>query len=206
MFGVGPLEFGVILVLALIVFGPAKLPELMGSVGRTIREFQRASAELTEVFQEAQQEFTSAVDLSDVVEQEAPVAAEYATNGHAEASEVAATTPIETWVPATTAPAELETAAAMIDPVAPFPEPPAPPPAPVEAATAPSELDTAAGLVDAPPPFEVSFDAPPVPETIVVAASEPEAAATDNAEPAEKPKRARRPRATAAAAGADETA
>src|SRR2546425_11527263 len=65
MFNVGPLELMVLLVLALIVFGPAKLPELMASVGHAIREFQRASRELTEVFQETQQEFRSAFDLEE---------------------------------------------------------------------------------------------------------------------------------------------
>jgi sec-independent protein translocase protein TatA len=38
---VGPLEIFVVLVVALLVFGPKKLPELGGSVGRGIREFGR---------------------------------------------------------------------------------------------------------------------------------------------------------------------
>ena len=48
MFNVGPMELMVLLVMALIVFGPAKLPELMGSVGRAIREFRKASTETRE--------------------------------------------------------------------------------------------------------------------------------------------------------------
>jgi TatA/E family protein of Tat protein translocase len=50
MFNIGPMELLVLLVLALIVFGPAKLPEIFGSVGRAVAEFRRASQELTDVF------------------------------------------------------------------------------------------------------------------------------------------------------------
>jgi TatA/E family protein of Tat protein translocase len=38
---IGPLEIGILLVVALLVFGPTKLPELGGSIGRGIREFGR---------------------------------------------------------------------------------------------------------------------------------------------------------------------
>jgi sec-independent protein translocase protein TatA len=37
---VGPLELAIVLVIALIVFGPKKLPELGRSMGRGIREFK----------------------------------------------------------------------------------------------------------------------------------------------------------------------
>ena len=37
---IGPLEIGVVLVLALIIFGPKRLPELGSSLGRSIREFR----------------------------------------------------------------------------------------------------------------------------------------------------------------------
>src|SRR5213592_1252440 len=112
---VGPLELMVLLVLALIVFGPAKLPELMASAGNAIREFQRASRELTEVFQETQQEFSSALDLESTATTVTEPAAEPSANGYA-TTEVTTTVPVGADVPATTAPAEYETAAAMIDP------------------------------------------------------------------------------------------
>jgi TatA/E family protein of Tat protein translocase len=48
--GMGPMELILIVVLALIVFGPAKLPEIMGQVGKAIRDFQRATSELSEEF------------------------------------------------------------------------------------------------------------------------------------------------------------
>jgi sec-independent protein translocase protein TatA len=37
---IGPLELAIILIIALIVFGPKKLPELGRSLGRGIREFK----------------------------------------------------------------------------------------------------------------------------------------------------------------------
>ena len=42
MFNISPLEIGVIAMIALIVLGPAKLPELARSVGRGMREFRGA--------------------------------------------------------------------------------------------------------------------------------------------------------------------
>lgn len=41
MFGnIGPLEIVVVLIIALVVFGPKRLPELGRSLGRGIREFR----------------------------------------------------------------------------------------------------------------------------------------------------------------------
>jgi len=49
MFGsVGIPELVIILTIALLVFGPRKLPELGSSLGKTIREFKRAASELQE--------------------------------------------------------------------------------------------------------------------------------------------------------------
>ena len=46
-FGIGPGELILILVVALIVFGPRRLPELGSSLGQAIREFRRATNDLT---------------------------------------------------------------------------------------------------------------------------------------------------------------
>jgi TatA/E family protein of Tat protein translocase len=48
--GMGPMELGVILVLALIIFGPGKLPEIAGQVGKVVRDFRRTTAELSSEF------------------------------------------------------------------------------------------------------------------------------------------------------------
>lgn len=47
MYGIGIPELVIILVLALMVFGAGKLPEIGRGVGRAIKEFKAASKELT---------------------------------------------------------------------------------------------------------------------------------------------------------------
>ncbi len=42
--GMGPMELMLILVLALIVFGPGKLPELGKALGESLRELRRAAS------------------------------------------------------------------------------------------------------------------------------------------------------------------
>ena len=44
MVNVGPLELILVLIIALIVLGPARLPEVARSVGRGMREFRSALA------------------------------------------------------------------------------------------------------------------------------------------------------------------
>jgi sec-independent protein translocase protein TatA len=56
VFGIGPEELIVILVIALIVFGPKRLPEIGRTLGRSLQEFRKASNEIREHLQ---------VDLSD---------------------------------------------------------------------------------------------------------------------------------------------
>lgn len=48
MFGIGPTELVVILVIALLVLGPKRLPELARSLGKGLAEFRRATADLGE--------------------------------------------------------------------------------------------------------------------------------------------------------------
>jgi len=51
MFGIGMPEMLVILALALIVIGPKKLPDLAKTLGRTMREFKKATSEFKETIQ-----------------------------------------------------------------------------------------------------------------------------------------------------------
>jgi TatA/E family protein of Tat protein translocase len=47
MFGsIGPAELVLIFVIALLVFGPKKLPEIGRSVGKALREFKKTSEEI----------------------------------------------------------------------------------------------------------------------------------------------------------------
>ncbi len=48
MFGLGMPELIIILVVALIFFGPGKLPELGSGLGKAIRSFKKASDEDSE--------------------------------------------------------------------------------------------------------------------------------------------------------------
>ena len=40
MFGLGWLEVGVIILLAILFFGPKKIPELGGALGKTLKSFK----------------------------------------------------------------------------------------------------------------------------------------------------------------------
>ncbi|AFY41566.1 TatA/E family twin arginine-targeting protein translocase [Nostoc sp. PCC 7107] len=56
IFGIGLPEMAVIMIVALLVFGPKKLPEIGRSVGKAIRGFQEASNEFQNEFKrEAEQ-------------------------------------------------------------------------------------------------------------------------------------------------------
>lgn len=48
MFNLGMPELILILVIALVVFGPAKLPEIGKAVGKSIREFKSATTDVKE--------------------------------------------------------------------------------------------------------------------------------------------------------------
>jgi Tat protein translocase TatB subunit len=51
MFGIGYQEMFIILVVAMVIFGPSRLPELAGQVGRWVRDFRRMSSDLTGEFE-----------------------------------------------------------------------------------------------------------------------------------------------------------
>jgi sec-independent protein translocase protein TatA len=45
---IGPLELIIILAIALLIVGPGRLPEMGSAIGRTIREFRKASSDITD--------------------------------------------------------------------------------------------------------------------------------------------------------------
>ena len=63
IFGVGLPEIAVIAALALVVFGPKKLPEIGRSLGKTIKSLQKASSEF-------ENELKKAVSDSDGIDPE----------------------------------------------------------------------------------------------------------------------------------------
>ena len=44
----GPLELVIILVIALVILGPGKLPDVGASLGKSIKEFRKASSDVQE--------------------------------------------------------------------------------------------------------------------------------------------------------------
>jgi Tat protein translocase TatB subunit len=50
MFGIGMTEMVVIAVIALVVLGPKRLPELARTLGRTLGEFRRSATDLRREF------------------------------------------------------------------------------------------------------------------------------------------------------------
>jgi sec-independent protein translocase protein TatA len=67
MFGtIGTPEMMVIFVLALLLFGPKKLPELGRTLGKAITEFRRASSELKSTFDREMQNLEAETQLREV--------------------------------------------------------------------------------------------------------------------------------------------
>ncbi len=61
VFGIGLPEMALILVIALLVFGPKKLPEIGRSLGKAIRGFQEASRDFENEFKREAQQLEEAV-------------------------------------------------------------------------------------------------------------------------------------------------
>ncbi|HET9614379.1 MAG TPA: twin-arginine translocase TatA/TatE family subunit [Candidatus Limnocylindrales bacterium] len=83
---IGPVELIIILVIALIVIGPGRLPDVGAALGKSIREFRKASSDITDA---------ARVDTSPLPPAAAPVAPPVAT-----APPVAAAPPVVTAAPA----------------------------------------------------------------------------------------------------------
>ena len=75
-FNIGPGELILILIIALVVLGPGKLPDVASSLGKSVREFRKA-----------------ATDLSDAGKLDAPVPATPATQPPASDSTAPAAAP-----------------------------------------------------------------------------------------------------------------
>lgn len=52
MFGFHAWDLLIVLLIALVIFGPRKLPEIGGALGKSIREFKKATSEITDAIQQ----------------------------------------------------------------------------------------------------------------------------------------------------------
>lgn len=83
VFGIGLPEMALIFVIALLVFGPKKLPEIGRTFGKTLRSFQDASNEFQEEFKKEAEKVEKTVSMQARLEEsqtkEAKVDAEEST-------------------------------------------------------------------------------------------------------------------------------
>lgn len=63
IFGIGLPEMALIFVIALLIFGPKKLPEIGRSLGKTLRSFQNASNEFQEEFKKEAEKIEKTVSM-----------------------------------------------------------------------------------------------------------------------------------------------
>lgn len=103
MFGIGMPELILIAVVALIVLGPKKLPDLAKSMGRAMREFKKATSELKDTlqvdseFSEVKKAFTEfESDVNKTIQTEAGGADKPAVSAATPAAAAPAIAPAET--------------------------------------------------------------------------------------------------------------
>jgi sec-independent protein translocase protein TatA len=69
VFGIGLPEMMLIMVIALLVFGPKKLPEIGRSMGKAIRGFQDASKEFENEFKKESQQIEESIKMKAQLEE-----------------------------------------------------------------------------------------------------------------------------------------
>jgi sec-independent protein translocase protein TatA len=52
MFGIQPIHILIIIIVALLIFGPRKLPEMGRSIGKAFSEFRKGTSEITDSFRD----------------------------------------------------------------------------------------------------------------------------------------------------------
>ncbi|MES1024125.1 TatA/E family twin arginine-targeting protein translocase [Gloeocapsa sp. BRSZ] len=80
IFGIGLPEMAVIMIVALLIFGPKKLPEIGRSMGKAVRSFQEASKEFENEFKREAEQIEQAVQTTAQLEPKQIAAAEASEN------------------------------------------------------------------------------------------------------------------------------
>ncbi|HEY9635598.1 MAG TPA: TatA/E family twin arginine-targeting protein translocase [Coleofasciculaceae cyanobacterium] len=89
VFGIGLPEMALIMIIALLVFGPKKLPEIGRSLGKAIRGFQDASKEFESEFKREAEQLEQAATTPALPQSQEVTTKEVATaetNNHAASS------------------------------------------------------------------------------------------------------------------------
>ena len=73
IFGIGLPEMALIFIVALLIFGPKKLPEVGRSLGKAIRGFQEASKEFENEFKREAQQIEDSVKMQAKLEESTPI-------------------------------------------------------------------------------------------------------------------------------------
>lgn len=71
-FGIGPMELLLILVIALVVFGPKRLPEIGRALGKGLREFRRATSDLSRATSDLTKQVTEEMRDKEVEKVDSP--------------------------------------------------------------------------------------------------------------------------------------
>lgn len=87
MFNLGTPEIVLILIVALIVMGPKKLPEMAKSLGKGLREFRKAADDLKDSIEKDLREEATKPAKPNLIKPDAPPAAPLETPGPEEAAD-----------------------------------------------------------------------------------------------------------------------
>lgn len=96
MFNIGPMELMVILVIALLVVGPKRLPEVGRSIGKGLREFRRAQDEVTRTIRTGLDEVEDRQDAAPAGASEGPGPAGEGSSGEGSSGSDATTDAVRT--------------------------------------------------------------------------------------------------------------
>jgi sec-independent protein translocase protein TatA len=73
-FGIQPIHLVIVAIVALLIFGPSKLPEIGRGVGKAINEFRRGAKEMGGSFMEEIKQPDENANPSDIIQAETPAA------------------------------------------------------------------------------------------------------------------------------------